>query len=138
MKRKIFDTLWSILLFWVITDMLSGIVVQDGIVGYLICGGVFGIIMLSIIPLIRFFTLPIKFITIFLISVMLSIIIFFFLNFGVPFIDFTEGTFVGFANSYFTLPDIHLSMIGNVLTGGVISGLLYSLLKWLESECGLD
>jgi len=134
MKGKIYDVIVSILLFWVISDLFSGIQVQDGLVGYIICGGIFGLTMLVVIPLIKFFTLPIKFITIFLIAIMLSVIVFFFLNFAIPAIDFTDGKLVGLSTSYLTIPSVNLSMIGNVFIGGALSGMLYATLKWLSRE----
>lgn len=134
MKEKIFDVVLSLMLFWVVSDFFSGIEVQEGVVGYFICGGIFGIAMLAVIPFIRFFTLPIKFITILLISMMLSVMVFFFLNFAVPFIDFTDGEIVGLTNRYFNVEGIPLGMMGNVLVGGLVAGVLYSILKWLEEE----
>jgi len=134
MKEKVFDVILNLLLFWAISDLFSGIEIQEGVIGYLICGGIFGIAMLMVIPLIRFFTLPVKFITILLIAMMLSVIIFFFLNFTVPFVDFTDGEIVGFSNRYFTIGNVPLGMMGNVLVGGLIAGVLSAVLQWLEDE----
>lgn len=134
MKEKSFDAILNIMLFWIVSDLFSGIEVQEGLVGYLICGGIFGVIMLVVVPMIKFFTLPVKFITLLLFSMMLSVMIFFFLNFAVPFIDFTDGELVGFSNRYFSLEGISLGMMGNVLIGGLISGVLSSGLKWLEEK----
>lgn len=132
MGRKVFKIVLNFLLFWVITDMFSGIEVLEGLLGYVVCGGLFGIAMMAVIPLIRFFTLPVKFISVFLIAVMLSVVVFFILNFGIPYIDFQDGSIIGLENRYFQLPEIHLSMIGNILLGGVFSGLLSALLTTLE------
>lgn len=132
MYKKIYDTLLNLMLFWIVSDLFSGIEVNEGVVGYVICGGIFGLVMLGVAPLIRFFTLPVKFITLFLISIMLSIIVFFILNFGVPFIDFKDGTLVGFSSRYFQLPELKLNMIGNVLVGGFVTGMLSAGVKCLE------
>ncbi len=132
MYRKIYDVLLNLMLFWIVTDLFSGIDINEGIAGYIICGGIFGIVMVAVIPLIKFFTLPIKFITLFLISIMLSIIVFFVLNFSVPFIDFKDGEIIGISNKYFQFPEVSLNMIGNVLIGGVSAGVLSAGLRWLE------
>jgi len=132
MVRRIYNVLIQLLLFWAITDLFSGIVIREGFMGYVICGGIFGLVMLIVVPMIKFFTLPVKFISIFLISIMLSVIVFFFLNFAVPFIDFTDGEIVGLSNRYFELPTFFLGMIGNVSVGGVVAGILSACLKWLE------
>lgn len=134
MKRKIFGVVINFMLFWIISDIFSGIEIKEGITGYIICGGLFGIIMLIVVPLIRFFTLPVKFITILLISLMLSVIIFFLMNVGVPYIDFKDGGINGFSNIYFEFPEVELNMVGNVLVGGVVSAVFSSFLKWLENE----
>jgi len=134
MKRKIFSIVLNFMLFWIITDIFTGIDINEGILGYIVCGGLFGIIMLVVVPIIRFFTLPVKFITILLISLMLSVIIFFFMNVGVPYIDFKDGGLTGLSNTYFEFPQVELNMIGNVLVGSVVSAVFSSLLKWLENE----
>ena len=134
MKTNIFWVIINMLLFWAVTDLFEGIAIQEGIVGYVICGGIFGIAMITVIPLIRFFTLPVKFISLFLISVMLSIIMFFLLNIAIPFIDFTDGAIVGLVNRYFGFPEIHLGMMGNVFVGGFVCGALSSVLSWLEED----
>jgi uncharacterized membrane protein YvlD (DUF360 family) len=132
MQKRIYDVLVSVLLFWVLTELFAGIEVNEGALGFLVCGGIFGIVMLAVEPLIRFFTLPVKFITLFFTSVMLSVIVFFFLNFGVPFIDFKDGAIEGLSNRYFEFPEVSLNMIGNVLVGGLLAGVLSATLKWLE------
>jgi len=132
MQEKVFNVVLNLMLFWVVSDLFSGIEIQEGIVGYLICGGIFGIAMIMVVPLIKFFTLPVKFVTIFLISMMLSVMVFFFLNFAIPFVDFTDGDLVGFTNRYFSLQAISFGMMGNVLVGGLVAGILSSVLKWLE------
>lgn len=134
MKRRIFFVILNLLIFWVVTDLFSGIIVKEGLVGYLICGGIYGVVMVNVVPLIKFFTFPIKLVSILLISLMLSIIVFFVLNFGVPFIDFTDGQIVGVANKYFSFPEFQMSMIGNVFVGGFITGLISALLKFLEKD----
>lgn len=131
MKTRLFEVVTSFMLFWIVSDLFSGIQVQDGIVGFLVCGGIFGIAMLVVIPLIRFFTLPVKFITLLLISIMMSVMVFFFLNIAIPSIDFTDGELVGLSTSYFEIPDISLNMMGNVFIGGFLTGVLYTILKWL-------
>jgi uncharacterized membrane protein YvlD (DUF360 family) len=132
MKTKVFNVIVNLMLFWVVIDLFDGIEINEGVLGYIVCGGIFGIVMLGVIPLIRFFTLPVKFISLLLISIMLSIIVFFFLNFGVPFIDFKDGAMAGFTNRYFDLPKLELSMMGNVFTGGALGGILYTCLKSLQ------
>ena len=121
-----------LLVFWVVTDLFSGISLNEGVVGYLVCGGIYGLVMAYAIPLIKFFTLPIKFISILLVTVMLSIVVFFLLNLGIPFIDFTDGTIVGFSNRFIDLPQVELSMMGNVLVGGLTAGVISSLIRLLE------
>jgi hypothetical protein len=116
--------------------MLGGIEIKDGIIGYLICGVLFGSGMLVVVPLIRFFTLPVKFITLFMISVMLAIIIFFLFNFGLRFVDFKDGGLMGFDNSYISLPEIDFGMTGNVLLGGFLCGTISSGVKALEKGGG--
>ncbi|MBU0976401.1 MAG: hypothetical protein ABIE03_00530 [Patescibacteria group bacterium] len=134
MKNRVFFVLLNLLIFWVITDLFSGIIIKEGIVGYLVCGGLYGIVMVNVVPLIKFFTFPIKFVSVLLISLMLSIIVFFVLNFGIPFIDFTDGELVGFSSRYLSLEDVHFSMIGNVLVGGLATGLFSALMKLLEKD----
>lgn len=124
MKTKVYTVIMNILLFWAVTDVFSGIVVKEGVLGYLICGGIFGIGMLLVEPLIRFFTLPVKFITLIMISLMVSVMVYFLLNLGVPFIDFKDGALVGLTNRYFSIEKLGLDMMGNVLVGGLINGLL--------------
>jgi uncharacterized membrane protein YvlD (DUF360 family) len=134
MQEKAFKVILNLMLFWILTDLFSGIEIQEGVVGYLICGGIFGLVMLLVVPLIKFFTLPVKFITLVLISMMLGVIVFFVLNFSVPFIDFSDGEIVGFSNRYFSMEPIALGMMGNVLVGGLIAGVLSALLEWLLEE----
>jgi uncharacterized membrane protein YvlD (DUF360 family) len=134
MKNRVFFVIVNLLIFWVVTDLFSGIVIKEGFVGYLVCGGLYGIVMVNVVPLIKFFTFPIKFISILLISLMLSIIVFFILNFGIPFIDFTDGEIIGFSSRYISIADIELSMIGNVIVGGLVSGLFSALMRLLEKD----
>lgn len=132
MKEKVFTVVLNIMLFWVVSDLFSGIDVLEGVVGYLVCGGIFGIGMLAVIPLIRFFTLPVKFITVLLIAMMLSVMIFFLLNLGVSFVDFKDGVIEGFTNRYFSLGEVPLGMMGNVMVGGLVCGILSAILEWLQ------
>ncbi|MDD3646969.1 MAG: hypothetical protein PHS44_00515 [Candidatus Dojkabacteria bacterium] len=134
MKNRVFFVIVNLLIFWLVTDLFSGIVIKEGFVGYLVCGGLYGIVMVNVVPLIKFFTFPIKFISILLISLMLSIIVFFILNFGIPFIDFTDGEIIGFSSRYISIADIELSMIGNVIVGGLVSGLFSALMRLLEKD----
>ncbi|MBN2016313.1 phage holin family protein [Candidatus Dojkabacteria bacterium] len=138
MKKKVLTIIINLLLFWVVSDMFSGIEINEGVLGFVICGGIFGLVMLAVEPLIKFFTLPVKFITLFFVSIMLSIMIFFILNIGIPFIDFKDGELVGLSNRYFTVPTVNLNMIGNVLVGGLTAGILSSALMWLEKNSGRD
>lgn len=134
MKEKIYKIAVNILVFWVVIDFFSGITVKEGLLGYLVCGGIFGLAMLIVAPLIRFFTLPVKFITLFLIGIMVSIMIFFIMSVGVFFIDFSDGTIVGLDNRYFEFPKLELSMMGNVFVGGSIGGILSALMESLSDK----
>ncbi len=132
MKKNFYYLFLNILIFWVTSDIFTGINVNDGIVGYIICGGIFGLSMIFVVPLIKFFTLPVKFITSFTTSVALSIFSFLFMNFGVPFIDFRDGIISGFQNRYFELPIVELNMFGNIFVGGTVAGVLSALLRLFE------
>jgi uncharacterized membrane protein YvlD (DUF360 family) len=134
MKEKIYTVVINLMLFWIVTDLFEGIKVQEGVLGYIVCGGIFGLCMLAVVPLVRFFTLPVKFITLFLISMMISVIVFFVLYVGIPFIDFLDGALVGFSNRYFDLPELELSTMGNVFVGGAVAGILSSVLQWLSNQ----
>lgn len=131
MKQNIFIVVVNGLLFWVVTDLFEGIDVTGGLVSYLFLGAVFGLAMLLVRPLIKFFTLPHKQLYIVLGSVMLGIIVFLIMNFGIPGIDFKEGDFSGINSSYVQINQIKLSMVGNIILGGAIAGVLSSLLDWL-------
>ena len=132
MKKKIYLLIIYILVFWVVTSFFSGIVVNEGLLGYLVCGGIYGLVMIYAVPLIKFFTLPVKFISVLMVSIMLSIIVFFVLNFAIPYIDFTDGMVVGLSNRFFEFPEVELNMIGNVLIGGIVAGLLSTFIRILE------
>jgi len=131
-KHRIFDIVIGLMVFWIVTGFFSGIVINEGIIGIIFCGILYGGVMSVVVPLVKFFTLPVKFISIFLISIMLSVIIFFVYNLAVPFIDFLDGGVIGLSNSYFQLNAIRLSVMGNVLIGGLVTGFFQSLLKWLS------
>jgi uncharacterized membrane protein YvlD (DUF360 family) len=134
MKEKVFNIILHILLFWVISDIFTGIKVKEGIAGYLIAGIIAGIVMIVVVPLIRFFTLPVKLISLILVSILVSLILFLIFNFGLPVVDFTNGTIAGFQNTYFTLPEIKFGMIENVIVGGTFFGILSALLIWLKGK----
>ncbi len=133
-RERIFNIIINFLLFWVVTDIFSGITIKEGLVGYIICGGMFGVAMLTVVPLIKFFTLPLKLVSVLILSAMISIMVFFLLNFGVPYIDFADGTLVGISNSSFEIPNVKLSMMTNVFFGGAVSGLLSGLMLFLEGR----
>lgn len=134
MKEKIFNIILHILLFWVISDIFTGIEVKEGIAGYLISGIIAGIVMIVVVPLIRFFTLPVKLISLILVSILVALILFLIFNFGLPIVDFTEGTIAGFQNTYFSFPVIKLGMIENVIVGGAVFGIFSALLTWLKGK----
>lgn len=132
MKEKIFGTILNLLIFWVV--VFEGIQIQEGVVGYVVCGGIYGIIQAFVEPLIAFFTLPVKAFTVIVVAVMLGIITFFVYNFALPFIDFSDGAIVGLSSRYYTFPVVELGMMGNVLVGGMIVGLVSALLRLLHIE----
>ena len=134
MKTKIYIVIINIMLFWIVSDILTGITIKEGILGYVICGGFLGIAMLTVIPLIKFFTLPIKFITIIIISLMVSIIAFFAMNFTLPFVSFTDGTITFLANRYFTVNGIELGMTSNIVIGSLVAGFLSATLETLRKQ----
>jgi uncharacterized membrane protein YvlD (DUF360 family) len=134
MKTKIFWVTINLFLFWVVSDLLSGIVVLEGVVGHIVCGILFGVAMLIVIPVIKFFTLPIKFITLFLISILVSIIFFFILQVTAdPFITFMDGELMGFSNNFFELPYLAIGTTWNVVIGGILCGFFSSLVSWLDT-----
>lgn len=49
-------------------------------------------------------------------------------------IDFADGEIVGLNNQYFDFPELPLGMMGNILVGGMITGLVYSLVKVFSQE----
>lgn len=134
MQEKVFNVILNLMLFWIVSDLFSGIEIQEGIVGYIISGGIYGIAMLLAVPLIKFFTLPVKFVTLLFVSMMLSVIVFFVLNFSVPFIDFTDGEILGLSSRYLGMETMSLGMMGNVLVGGLVAGVLSAGLKCLGGE----
>ncbi|NWG75021.1 MAG: hypothetical protein HXY24_10505 [Rubrivivax sp.] len=134
MKRRIYDTVLGLMAFWIVTDLFTGIEIREGLAGRLIVGGIYGVTMSVVVPLIRFFTLPVKIISLFLVAVMLSVIIFFIYNFAVPFINFGDGQIDGLENSFFQIPAINLNMIGNVIIAGVITGVFVTFLKLLQGK----
>lgn len=131
MKEKVFLVLINGMVFWIVSDLFSGIEVEGGLFVYVLLGAIFGTAMLLVRPLINFFTLPMRHLLIVLGSVMLGIVVFLIMNFAIPGINFQEGTFGGFANEYVKISEIKLDMVGNIIAGGVLSGLLSSLLDWL-------
>lgn len=134
MKKNIHDIIIHIFIFWIVTNIFTGITVKQEIIGYILTGGIYGIIMLSVVPLIKFFTFPFKFISILLISVLVSLIIFFMLNFFFPYVDFKDGTIWGFSKGIINLSSIKLTMMSNVFWGGFVSGILSALIVWLNKK----
>lgn len=132
MKERLYETILDLMVFWIVTGLFSGIIVNEGVLGYIICGGIFGIALTFIIPLIKFFTLPVKAVTVISVSVMISVIVFFVYNFALPFIDFSDGALEGLSNMYFEFPELTLSMIGNVLVGGFSTGIISALIRLLR------
>lgn len=134
MRYKIFDGILGLMIFWIVATVFEGMIVKDGIAGYLIAGGLYGAIMVTVVPLINFFTLPIKFISIFLISIMLSVIIMSIFNWALPVLDFGPGEVVGLQNSYFEFPKYDLNKMGNIIVPGLVTGFFSTVLKWLSHD----
>lgn len=133
-KSKIFEILINILLFWVVTDLFTGITINDGILGYVVSGGIFGILMAIVVPLIKFLTIPMKLVITVIASITLSLGVFFVMYIGIPYIGFADGSIAGLSNRYFEVSVINLSMMGGLVTCSIICGLLSALIKFLKKS----
>jgi hypothetical protein len=119
--------------FWIMVDIFNGIttsrmLVQAGL------GVVWGVIVLGISRVVRFFTLPENPITMFVVSTGLALVILTFYNFSPFAIYFSETFFPGYSNGVITIGEFTLSTVGNIVGGGIILGLMSGSLLTLEED----
>lgn len=133
MKLKILTICIHAMAFWIMVDILDGIqtsrmLVQIGL------GVVWGVIVLGISRVVRFFTLPEGPITLFIASVGLALVTLTIYNFSPFSIYFNETYFPGFSNGVISIGEFTLSTVGNIVGGGIILGIISGSLLTLEED----
>ncbi|MEI6887079.1 MAG: hypothetical protein WCK31_02465 [bacterium] len=131
-KLKVYLVCVSILIFWVLSTLFSGIIVKDGLIGYILIGALFGIFMQSSSKVIRFLTLKENIFTSILFSCILSFALFFLLNTLSPLLVIKEGILKGFSTDVVVIKDFLLDKNTTLAIFSILCGTINALVDELR------
>lgn len=130
MKKNIHLLLRNLFIFITVATIVSGINVRNGAFGYIVTGAIFGLAMMFVPSIIKFFKLPVNFAAQILIGTLVSIIVFFSYRYLVlGFIDFTGTVIGGNIGGLIELPRVELDKLGTVLYGALLATLLSAIMQ---------
>jgi len=127
LRRIVF---YSIALF-LVTQILEGVRVNEGLIAYIVGGIVLSILFLLIKPILNIVTLPLNIITLGLFSFIINAIILYLLTIFVPNISVSAFKFNGFSFWGFVIPQLSINNFFAFIIASILLSLIVGFLKWL-------
>ena len=135
MRKRIHTVILNLLIFVSVSATLSGIRVRQGIIGYILLGSIFGIAMMFVPILLKFFRLPLNFAARLLVGSLVSILVFVSYRYLIlGFVDFAPEVIGGSVTSWLSLPRLELDKLGIVIYGAIMSALISVIMVELSKK----
>lgn len=121
---------YSVALF-ALTQIISGVIVDGGVLTYILGGAVLSIMFIVVKPVLNIISIPLNIITLGLFSFFSNVLILFLLTMLVPQIKISAFTFPGFSYAGFVIPKTDFNLIMAYVVSGFVLSAIITFLTWL-------
>ena len=132
-KKMLYQFVLSSMVFFILTQLLSGFEISGQPLHWLMMFVVFGASNLLVIQLIKFFTIPKNILTYWLASMILSFAAFYVMDMFLPGITIGETIIDPVSAGIISVEPYIFSPILTMVLAGVVSGLFNAVLYWLDT-----
>ena len=133
-KKYLYQIIISSMIFYIVVDMIPGIVAPQEPLHWLMALGVFAAANLLVLQIVKFFTIPKNILTYWVASGVLSFAAFYIMSMFLPGITIEETPLTDASWGIISVDTYTLSPILTMVVAGLVSGLLNAVLYWLEKE----
>ncbi len=128
--KKVFTVVINALLFFFIVGVVSGVTIYNGtLISVIIAALIFGLLMLAVIFILKFFKINVNFWSKLLLSVVLAFVFFFMIYNGILGIGSISSSVVDFGLGITVL---RLDALGTLIFVSLVSGAASAGLDWLS------
>jgi putative membrane protein len=117
---------------WITTEVITGLYYTGGFRVLLIGAGIFTLINLILVPLIKILLLPLNILTLGFFAWLTNVIALYALTTIVPYFKLRPFIFSGYELNGFIIPGVELSVLWVAIVASILIGLITHILHWLN------
>jgi putative membrane protein len=134
MKSLVRKTLFNAFSIFLISQVISGMKIEGGLMSYLIGGLALTVLFFVLKPILKILTLPLNIITLGMFSFVINVIIFYLLTVFVTTITISAFTFPGLSFAGFVIPSVYVNTLFAFILISFLQSVVVSFLTWLMKK----
>lgn len=134
LKKILYDFIFGAMVFFVTTQILTGIETPELITHWLMTFSIFALSNMLVAQTITFFTLPNNVLTNIVIGTILNFAAFYAMTLILPGISVADTTIDPISFGIVTVNPFTLSSTFTMIAAGLVSSTIYSVLNWLQYD----